>query len=89
MAGQYLPSTIRVHVLCMGKPLILLVDGGSTHNFIKTSAAKGLDLSVQEISSFKMYVGSGDSILCSYKCSQIPIQVQGYSFIVDFFVLDM
>ena len=89
MAGQYLPSTIRVQVQCMGKPLILLVDGGSTHNFIKTSAANGLGLTMQEIAPFRVYVGSGDSILCSYRCNQLPIQVQRYSFVVDFFVLDM
>ena len=89
MARQCHPSTIWVQGHCLGRQFILLVDGGSTHSFIKTSTIEGLRLTMEEISSFRVCVGSGDFILCKARCSQSPIQIQGYNFVVDFFVLDM
>ena len=42
-----------------------------------------------EITSFKVFVGSGEFILCKATSEAIPIVIQGISFVVDLHHLDI
>ena len=89
MEGQYHPSTLRMQGTCQGHQLMVLIDGGSTHNFIKTTVASKLALNLISIPSFQVMVGSGDSIECMGKCKNLPIMIQGHLFTVEAYVLDL
>jgi len=89
MTGVYHPRTLRVSRSCKGKPMMILVYGGSTHNFIKSTFVKGLNLVATEIPAFQVMVGSGSSPECHVKYMEVPIQLQGHEFIAEFFELDM
>nr|GMD72711.1 Transposon Ty3-G Gag-Pol polyprotein [Ipomoea batatas] len=65
----------------------ILVDGGSTHNFIQPSVAEKLHLPTTTIEKFNVYIGNGDSLHCRVRCPQVPIQMQGTIFPIDLFVL--
>ena len=67
----------------------ILVDSGSTYNFIKPSVATSLNLCRINIPYFKFFVGSGDFIWCHSKCINIDIIVQGVSFKIDLYHLDI
>ena len=88
MAGQYHPSTLRMQGQCLIEPLMILLDSGSTHNFMRTKTAERLKLFMTSTKPFKVHVGSGDSLICKAKCDNVLIQIQGHEFPVDFFVLD-
>ena len=88
-AGVYHPRTLRVSGTCKGKPMMILIDGGSTHNFIKSTFAAGLNLKVIEIPTFQVVVGSESSPECNIKYTEVPIQIQGHKFLAEFFELEM
>ncbi|XP_061347987.1 uncharacterized protein LOC133293436 [Gastrolobium bilobum] len=66
----------------------ILIDGGSTHNFITPRMASYLNLVMHAISPFNVHVGNGDILTCSASCSDIVLNMQSNSFVVDLFVLD-
>lgn len=67
----------------------VLIDSGSTHNFVLPTFVKRLKLQVQTIKAFKVYIGSGDLLVCSSMCSKFEITLQGTKFELDLYVLPM
>ena len=74
---------------CSEQPVMVLIDGGSTHNFIKSTIANKLSLLIVCISAFQVFVGNGASIECTAKCVGLPIVIQGHVFTMDLYVLDL
>ena len=68
---------------------MVLINGGSTHNFIKATVASKLALPLMFVPSFQVMVGSGDSIECMEKCKNLPIIIQSHLFTMDTYVLDL
>ena len=89
LSGEYHPSTLRLKGYHDRHMINVLVDNGSTFNFIKPSVAQFLQLEHSTITPFKVFVGSGDFICCNTKSSGIPIMVQGVLFMVDLFHLNI
>ncbi|KAH0653300.1 hypothetical protein KY289_030978 [Solanum tuberosum] len=59
LAGGSSPSTLRFTGQVNGTSIQILVDKGSTHNFIQERVARFLQLSIETISNFPVVVGSG------------------------------
>nr|GMC89167.1 Transposon Ty3-G Gag-Pol polyprotein [Ipomoea batatas] len=87
MAGPGTPRSLRLQGLIDGKPIRVLIDGGSTHNFIQPAVAEQLHLQVKSIPPFRVYIGNGDSLRCTVNCEQVPLYLNGTLFPVDLFVL--
>lgn len=85
--------TISVHALngaptfnCMRlmgqyekRKLHILIDPGSTHNFLDIQIAKGLGCSLKPIKPMSVVAASGD-LVTKYKCSSFAWKMQGYGF---------
>lgn len=67
----------------------VLIDGGSTHNFIKPTIAEKLSLPVHSITHFRVFVGNGASLRCNYACLKTPISLHGHDFDIDLFILQV
>lgn len=65
----------------------VLIDGGSTNNFINPKLAKHLQLSATTISPFHVYIGNGDSLACNSCCHNVPLSLPGTRFDVNFYAL--
>lgn len=65
----------------------VLIDSGSTHNFIKPALAEQLGLPIQPTTHFRVYIGNGDFLVCQLYCPQVNLTMQGYAFTLDLFVL--
>ena len=65
----------------------VLIDSGSTHNFIKPTIVEQLQLPVSGTPRFRVFIGNGDFLLCTQRYSSVPIALQGYKFTIDLFVL--
>ena len=87
LAGQYNPRTIRVRGRIDNHYVNVLVDSGSTHNFIQERIAKQLGLPIILSKHFKVYVGNGDFLICDSKCVNVQLCVQGHKFVMDLFIL--
>ncbi|KAF3626820.1 hypothetical protein FXO37_30196 [Capsicum annuum] len=59
LAEGHPPTILHFKGHIQGSPITILVDGGSTHNFIQTRATKFLNLTVTPITNFAVVVGNG------------------------------
>lgn len=68
---------------------MVLIDSGSTHNFIRLEVAEKLKLPVQATQPFHVYIGNGDSLLCQFHCPQTALNIQGNELVADLYVLQI
>ncbi|KAJ0025213.1 hypothetical protein Pint_07710 [Pistacia integerrima] len=87
--GQRSPSTIRLHGSIRGQLIEILVDGGSTHNFLQELVAIHLGLPIVSSSNFQVLIGNGDTLSCSGVCLGVALELDGHTFFVDLFVLSI
>ncbi|KAL1356594.1 hypothetical protein AAHE18_05G195900 [Arachis hypogaea] len=80
MVGVYHPETIRIAGTCEGNPVMVLMDGGSTHNFMKSATARKVGLAITQVPQLNVYVSNGECIGCVSKCNQVPLHMQGFGF---------
>lgn len=81
------PSTLWYAGYITGLPAQILVDGGSTHNFINPRGARKLKLSIEPSMGFFVMVGNGQGLICLGVITGVPITIQEFSFVTDFFVI--
>ena len=87
IAGTEHPQTIRVPGRLKGRDAIVLIDGGSTHNFIDQSLILNCGLHVLRDKKFQVMVANRDKIECEGMCLALPLVIQGYHIKVDFYIL--
>ncbi|KAJ0084419.1 hypothetical protein Patl1_29967 [Pistacia atlantica] len=87
LRGQRNPSTIRMSGRLQGQQVEVLIDGGSTHNFIQERVAIHLGLPIVAFTNFTVIIGNGDHMCCSGVCANASLQLDGHEFPVDLFVL--
>ncbi|VFQ95935.1 unnamed protein product [Cuscuta campestris] len=87
LAGS--PRSLNMAGSINGVAVQVLLDGGSTHNFLHPAVAERLVLVIHPTPAFCVYVGNGDSLHCAYSCPQTPLSLQGHVFEVDLYVLSI
>lgn len=65
----------------------ILIDSGSTHNFLNPSLAKQCGCPVTATTQFQVTIADGGVISSSGKCSRVPVNIQGFQFHLNFFLL--
>nr|GEZ43941.1 RVP_2 domain-containing protein [Tanacetum cinerariifolium] len=73
-------STGDVHVL---------IDKGSTHNFIRPDVFEKLCLPTYFTKVFMVYIGRGETLLYEYMCAHVAIEIQDLRRKVDLYMLRM
>ncbi|KAL8138945.1 hypothetical protein V2J09_004946 [Rumex salicifolius] len=88
------PPTISVNALngsatfnCMRvvgqyakRKLYILIDPGSTHNFLDLAVAKQLGCPLEPIKQMSVAAANGNSMLSSFRCKDFALRLQGYEF---------
>ena len=69
--------------------MTVLVDTGSSHNFISSIIATRTGLQGMEIGSLLVRVASGDELRCEEVIREVEVHVQGVPLTVDFYVLQL
>ena len=87
IAGTEHPQTIRVPGRLKGRDVTVLIDGGSTHNFIDQSLVLNCGLHVLRDKKFQVMVANRDKIECEGMCLALPLVIQGYHIKADFYIL--
>ncbi|KAD6453241.1 hypothetical protein E3N88_07946 [Mikania micrantha] len=82
--GRPHPTTMKVHGTLNNTEVLILVDGGSTHNFISEVLVSELHLCTQPIEPFGVQIGNGDVIRCGRICKSLSIKVEDLSITQDF-----
>ena len=68
LTGSTDPRTLRLTGYIHGKPITILVDSGSTHNFVQPRVAELLRLTISPANPFDVTVGNGSTISCQGRC---------------------
>ncbi|XP_042017759.1 uncharacterized protein LOC121765623 [Salvia splendens] len=67
----------------------VLIDTGSTHDFLHPRIAERLQLALTPIRPFRVYVGNGASLLCAHVSRRTKLTIQGAQFLVDLHILEV
>ena len=87
LSGQSAPKTLRLLGRIANQPVVILVDGDSTHNFIQACLVRHLDLAAQPTPPLRVLAGNGNVIDSHQLCVGATIQVQGHAFTTNLLVL--
>ena len=87
LSSQLLGRSLRVSGMYDEHHLQILIDSGSTHNFINPMLVEKLGLPMTPCPRFRVATGCGSSLSCQYCCLAVPLVVQGIKFSVDLFML--
>ncbi|XP_061355879.1 uncharacterized protein LOC133300369 [Gastrolobium bilobum] len=72
-----------------GQTVTILVDTGSTHSFIQRHLVSALQIPVIHIRKMRVFLGNGEFLVCDSKCPKVKLMVQGQTFEMDLWVLDL
>ena len=78
LAGINTPQTLKIEGYIKKKKVIVLIDSGSTHNFIHYKLAKDLNFFVYPVPEFQVMIADGGTINCSRKCNKINLTMGEY-----------
>ncbi|GKA99787.1 transposon ty3-G gag-pol polyprotein [Tanacetum coccineum] len=87
ISGSINPQTLRLPGKINNKEVVVLIDGGSTHNFVDQALVDRLGLVVEKDTPLKVVVGNREHVTCTGRVRALTIVIQGYVISTDFFVL--
>lgn len=89
MAGVPATDTFRLYGVINHARVTILIDSGSTHNFIQPRVAKFLGLNMEETMALKVMVGNGSVMECRQLCPATTLLIQNHLFTVTLRVLPL
>ena len=89
LTGKMTYNTIKLQGSFKRTPLSILVDGGSTHSFVKNSVARLYPELVQSIKPFRVRVANGEYVTCDKMIPNMSWTMQGKQFTHDMFVINL
>nr|GEV89826.1 hypothetical protein [Tanacetum cinerariifolium] len=89
LVGHDSPRSLQLWGTVGASEVHVLIDNGSTHSFMRPDVVERMCLPLTATKVFKVYIGSGETLLCESFCAQVPIKLQGFSMDVDLYVLPM
>ncbi|XP_075660010.1 uncharacterized protein LOC142629848 [Castanea sativa] len=89
LVGSPTPITMRVKGKIKTISLVILVDSGSTHNFIDASLIPGLQIPVDVSQILEVKVANGEIIKTQGLCKDVLMFIHGQIFFVQLHVLSL
>ncbi|XP_006582748.1 uncharacterized protein [Glycine max] len=87
LSGLPSSDTFRLSGIIKHARITVLIDSGSTHNFLQPRIAQFLHLPTQKTSPLQVHVGNGSVLDCNQVCPNTQLSIQGNSFDVTFHLL--
>ncbi|CAA0834155.1 Unknown protein, partial [Striga hermonthica] len=89
MAGIRGLRTMRLPAWVKDRRVIVLVDNGSSHNFINTDLSQKLKLPTTKIEPFEVRVANGERLQCTESFRKVPIKFNGVTVKADLYALPL
>ncbi|CAO2840780.1 unnamed protein product [Amaranthus hypochondriacus] len=83
LTGEQAFHTMRVVGFVKHKPLHILIDSRSTHNFLDIEYAKKLGCVLEQITPQEVIVADGNKLACQYRCKNFVWMINGSTFVSD------
>ncbi|RWV80293.1 hypothetical protein GW17_00058464 [Ensete ventricosum] len=87
LAGYSNPQIMKVGGLLKQQPITVLIDTGSTNNFLNSKVAARLALQIEGCNKFDVKVADSRILNCDQWCPQVKLLLQDKEVVVDFFLL--
>lgn len=87
LTGQNIPRTLRLTRYIYSRPIQILMDRGSTYNFIKPKVVQYGKLLVQPSKIFKVMVGNGQNLECFRAVRNLTVNMQLHKFQVNCYII--
>ncbi|KHN07600.1 Retrovirus-related Pol polyprotein from transposon opus, partial [Glycine soja] len=81
LSGLPSSETFRLVGIINHSPLTILIDSGSTHNFLQPRLAQFLRLKTQPTNPLNVLVGNGSVLKCDQVCHDISLLLQDHHFL--------
>ena len=69
------PQTMQIHSQIGKTPLTILIDSGSTHNFLHHKFAKIIGLKSERSCLFSMVVSNGERLSSPRRCNEVKLSL--------------
>jgi hypothetical protein len=89
LTGFSAPQTLKLIGYIKHQKVIILVDSGSTHNFIHHCIAKETHCYIHAVNNFQMMIANGGSMKCRGRCENVRLQISDYHLKSHMFSIDM
>ena len=86
-SGARAPRTLRVEGLVKKTRVKILIDSGSTHNFMEHKLVRQLGLAVSPTVGFDVAIGDGTTLRAGGRCDAVKVTIQGHEFELDVYPL--
>lgn len=77
LTGWATPQTMHVTAKVGLYDIIMLIDSGSTHNFISSRMANMLRLPIVPTTEFSVWAANGETLTCTGNSEKVKILLQG------------
>ena len=89
LSGVTILQAMRVSGLIRGRLVHILINSGSTHNFVNSKFARKLDCCKVPSPTFRVMVANGECLQCDEIYLAVPMEIQGYHFQTNVYPLDL
>ena len=86
-SGTAAPKTLRVNGVVKKTTVRILIDTGSTHNFIDKRLLRKIGLESEPTEGFDVTIGDGTTLRADFICGGVELKVQGRTFTLDLYPL--
>ncbi|KAH9763048.1 hypothetical protein KPL70_001041 [Citrus sinensis] len=89
LTGWTSPQTMRVTATIGSQHVMVLIDSGSTHNFLSERVARLIRLPVIPTKSFAVRVANGERLTCQGRFEEVQVNLQGITFSLTLYSLPL
>jgi hypothetical protein len=89
LIGFFAPQTLKLIGYIKHRKVVILVDSGSTHNFIDRRIAQETHCYIHAINNFQIMIANGGSMKCGGHCENVHLQFGDYQLKSHMFSIDM
>jgi hypothetical protein len=89
LTGFSAPQTLKLIGYIKHRKVIVLVDSGSTHNFIHCCIAQETHCYIHAINNFQIMIANGGSMKCGGRYENVRLQIVDYHLKSHMFAIDM
>jgi hypothetical protein len=89
LTGFFSPQTLKLIGYIKHRKVIILVESGSTHNFVHHSIAQEINCYICVFNNFQIMIANGGSMKCGGHCENVRLQIGQYHWKSHVFSIDM
>jgi hypothetical protein len=89
LTGFFAPQALELIGYIKHQKVIILVDSGSTHNFIHRRISQETNCYICFVNNFQIMIANGRSMKCGGRCENVHLQISEYHMKYHMFSIDM